>query len=411
VEVQGLTPGRYVRCAFCDALVEVPYLRRADATWKRRRFTRPKLVIWAWAALAVITAIALLGGGVRFLKRQQRSAQERSIKNLLESSRRNDADGRLGEALVDLDTAIELARNEGSAALERLGDYRKRRQDLARRDAEARLESLRQDVGASFALGDWLNLIARAERDPDLAPLSKPIGAQFQASLLRQVDADLQRARQLFESGDALAAMDLCDRLGGLIKHLDENSQPSARSKAELFVRELIARHGVTIEAPEGHFVFGSQASYLAKMKPALVQALAAKGYLAYREKSAWNDLWAQAPYHLHLDITERLEGNYLSSQNRLTWIEAHLTFVRPGAPPWQAMPAARSTVPLPGMSAFASSRLAASPKRLEEVERVLYDDARAQIDARFAYALSSLPRCARAGATGGLSQSGTGEK
>ncbi len=110
VEVRGLAPGRQVRCGFCHRLLEVPYLpRAADASWKRQRYARPKWVPWAWIALAAVSALILLTGAVQFLKRQYDSIQDRSISQLFDSARRHEADGRLGEALIDLDTALELA--------------------------------------------------------------------------------------------------------------------------------------------------------------------------------------------------------------------------------------------------------------------------------------------------------------
>src|SRR3954462_516084 len=51
VQVQGIAPGRQVRCGFCHRLVEVPYLPRAvDPGWRRQRFGRPWWVPWAWAS-------------------------------------------------------------------------------------------------------------------------------------------------------------------------------------------------------------------------------------------------------------------------------------------------------------------------------------------------------------------------
>ena len=114
VEVHGLAPGRQVRCGFCHRLLEVPYLpRAADAPWKRRRFAHAKWVPWAWIALAAISVALVAAGAVKFLKRQYDSIQDRSISQLFDSSRRHEADGQLGEALIDLDTALEMARKIG----------------------------------------------------------------------------------------------------------------------------------------------------------------------------------------------------------------------------------------------------------------------------------------------------------
>ena len=88
VEVRGLAPGRQVRCEFCGRLLEVPYLpRAAGASWKRRRYSRPKWVPWTWAGLSALLAVVLVAGTVKFLTRQLHSHQDRSINRLLESSR------------------------------------------------------------------------------------------------------------------------------------------------------------------------------------------------------------------------------------------------------------------------------------------------------------------------------------
>src|SRR5271167_2047669 len=144
VEVGGLAPGRQVRCAFCDRLLEVPFLpRAADAPWRRRRFGRPKWLNWAWAALAIASITILAVGSFQFVRRQYDSAQQRSINHLLESSRSHESNGRLDQALIDLDTALEIARKAGPAYMTRVGDWRKRRGDLALRDLQHALDRLR----------------------------------------------------------------------------------------------------------------------------------------------------------------------------------------------------------------------------------------------------------------------------
>ena len=118
-------------------------------------------------------------------------------------------------------------------------------------------------------------------------------------------------------------------------------------------------------------------------MVPVIVKALEAKGYLPYRASYHWRDKWKHARYHASIFISEKLEGNYLSSANRLTRIEVRLTVTRVGQalPIFQTMPTARSTVPLPKLPLYVSNRLAMSGERTEEVEKLLYDDARGQID------------------------------
>ena len=143
VEVRGLSPGRQVRCGFCHRLLEVPYLpRAAGAPGNGGGSQRPKWVAWAWVALSVLLVVVLAGGAVQFLRRQYDSIQDRSIKELLDSSRRHEADGRLGEALVDLDAGLDLAEKAGGQVDEAAESEQARRPDLARRDAEHVLDGL-----------------------------------------------------------------------------------------------------------------------------------------------------------------------------------------------------------------------------------------------------------------------------
>ncbi len=203
VEVRGLSPGRQVRCGFCHRLLEVPYLpRAAGASWKRRRFERPKWVAWSWVALSLFLVVVLAGGAIQFLRRQYDSIHDRSIKELLDSSRRHEAGGRLGEALVDLDAGLDLAEKAGGKWTNRRQSEQARRPDLARRDAQHVLDGLSASRSSPLRLGDWLNLIARAARDHDLAPLSPKIDEQFQSALSEQVSQFLASARRSFAAAN-----------------------------------------------------------------------------------------------------------------------------------------------------------------------------------------------------------------
>ena len=51
-----------------------------------------------------------------------------------------------------------------------------------------------------------------------------------------------------------------------------------------------------------------------------------------------------------------------MSSENRLTRIEASLTLYRRGKQIWKTTPTARTMVPLPSLPAYLSTRVAPSP-------------------------------------------------
>ena len=396
VEVRGLAPGRQVRCGFCNRLLEVPYLpRAADSPWRRRRFGRPKWLPWVWAAVAVLFVAIVAAVSAHLFKQQWYSSQARSINHLVESSRQHQADGAFGPALIDLDAAIEMACRAGPQYIARLDVWRKERAALAQRDAQTVIDSLFGARSAEFPLGNWLNLIARASRDPDLATLCSSIDHHFQTALNRQVDDDLAAARQGAESGHVVSSFGFCERIAALLDHLAPSRQSTVRTETRDIVVQLVSTRGVKLEPPRGDFVFGSQ-TYVAELFQLLDKALEAKGFLPYRESSHWRGEWNHALYQLSLDVSEQLEGNYLSSANRLTRIEARLTITSrgPDAWHWQITPTARSSVPLPNLPAYLSSRVAMSRDRSDEMERLLYDDARGQIHDKFLHALNHMPIC-----------------
>ncbi|CEF48394.1 unnamed protein product [uncultured bacterium] len=392
VEVRGLAPGRQVRCGFCHRLLEVPFLPRAgDAPWKRRRFARPWWIAWAWRALALIALIVAVAGSWQFLKHQYSSYQERSVNRLLESSRKHEAHGRWGDALVDLDAALQLAGQAGPVILDRLDREQEKRPDLARRDARAILDRLTHDQASLFPLGDWLTLKARAARDPDLESLVRPIQAQFEKAARERVDLDVSGARHAAEVGDMSAALAGCNQIARLLGHLPMHIRPAARDEAEALVKRIVATHGITVDMPKGIFIHGS-GTYVSEMLPVLRKTLQAKGYLPNDELSPWSELWSHALYRIRLEVLETQEGNYLSSENRLTRIEAALSLTSNGEIIWQTKPTARSEVPLPKLPAYLASRVATN--RSDEFEDLLYQSAREQIDGRFRLALANMPAC-----------------
>ncbi len=397
LEVGGRAPGRQIRCDFCGRLLEIAFLPRSAPTRsKRSRFTRSPWFTWACVGLGATLIIMMLQLGMRFLGGRRDSQKAHSMTRLLESSKRLEAEGRLGLALVDLDAAIDLAAQAGLARKPAIETARIHRADLARRDVSAVMVELDGRSRAPFPLGDWLGLQTRAAGDRDLAAMVAPIQAAFRASVIRFVDAQLDAADREARGGLARSALDRCDSLPSLLEQLAESDRDPRRERARALVAQLVGSRGVVVQTPKGEFVLGSQASYEKEMLPLVATALEAKGYLTYRPHSAFRDLWRQSAYQFRLVVKESLEGNYLSSQNRLTRIEVDLDLeLEPaGTRVWRTMPSARTQVPLPNLPAFISSRAAASPERSEDFEHRLYSDARGRIDERVSFALNNIPPC-----------------
>ena len=190
------------------------------------------------------------------------------------------------------------------------------------------------------------------------------------------------------------AALQTCDRIATLLPHLTSECRAEVRPATEELVNRLIGTHGVAMETTMRESVMGSYETYRARLLPVLIKALEAQGFLPYRETSPWKSAWQRALYRLHLEITERREGNYLSSPNRLTRIESRLTLTTGQRVVWETTPTARTKVPLPGMPAYQTLRAELKLDRSEELERLLYENARGQIEGKFNQALSHMPAC-----------------
>ena len=115
------------------------------------------------------------------------------------------------------------------------------------------------------------------------------------------------------------------------------------------------------VDTIRGHLLAGSLARYNETMVPEMLRGLKARGYLPREDSSFWRPRWDDAPYHLTLEVNEKQEGNYMSSENRLTRIDAHLTLTFRGKEIWQTTPTARTVVPLPNLPAYFAARVAMS--------------------------------------------------
>jgi hypothetical protein len=395
VEVEGVAPGRQVRCGFCHRLLEVPYLPRAPvATWKRQRFGQSRWFRWTLRGLAAVVVVAALIGAVRLVGRQYRSVQEGSIKELLIKSRTHEAAGQLDLALIDLDTALDLIRRSGASASFSLEEEQRRRGDLVRREAESILVSLMQDRREPFPLGDWLNLIARSKKDPDLSSLGPRVRDEFQRNVRQGTTTELGVAQRDFRSGRVLASLQACDRIAKLLPHLSKEAAAEVRQDTQALVERLVETHGVAIDTPKGDFVLGTYESYRALLLPTLLQTLESKGYLPNRDTSPWKSVWQKALYQLRMEVSEHREGTYLSSQNRVTRIASHLILTSREKKVWETYPSARTIVPMPGLPAYLATQVAVSPERSEKFERLLYENARDQILDKFSNAVNNMPAC-----------------
>jgi hypothetical protein len=393
VKVRRLGSGRQVRCTFCKRLLEVPFLPRASNGWRRGPSGQPRWVVWAWVAVGFVAVALISTAAMQLILSQERAARARSIERLVASSEANEQSGRLDMALLDLDSALQILPSAPGSS-EHAKALRDRRQALVRRDVQSVIKNL-DDRDAS-ALGDWLNVQARVGADQDLGPLAAEVRAKFQAALNRWIDASETAARSAAESQRPVEAVALCATAASAAVHLPPDARAAALRRLGAIVVPLIERQGVVIAPPAGEFIFGAEAGYDKSMRPVMVKTLTDKGYLPPSPNSPWRDDWSRAPYRLSVSIHERQEGNYMATQNRLTRIEARIVFSHQGREVWKSIPNARTTVPLPSIPSFLSTRLALSAERLPDVEKMLFENAQAMIGDRFKSAIAGIPDFSR---------------
>lgn len=401
IDVPGASPGRQVRCGWCNSLVEVPFIPRGGVT-RTRRASKRRRPWWAWKAWPVWARLAVgvlvLAVGLATLYRAawswQRAAGESALTRLLESSTAAEKAGRLDEALVDLEAALSRAAKLTPPPPE-LDQLRRRRDDLSAREVTAQLAALehRPSADPSQAVGRALTLRARAARDPALVGLGPAIDAALARARTAWADADAAEAARALEEGRVEKAVELCERQYRTADELPTADRRRIQARATDLARRVIARHGAIVEPVRGQFAVGTSESYATQLAPAFRDGLRAHGYLPQPVETVWPELWKEnAPFRMEFDVVERQEDTYLQSPNRLTFVSGTLRMLRAGHELWHDTPNARTQVPVPGLPALQASRAAVSAHRSPEIERLLYDNARAVLKDRLGLSLRNLP-------------------
>jgi hypothetical protein len=402
IEPAGLSPGRQVRCDFCRTWVEVPFIPRAGPIKRMRRdraSRKHQRAVWAVAWIVIAAAFLVVGvaGARQVVRSRWRSADAVTLERLLESSRSAESQHRLGEALSALEAALALgARCDPKTC--NLEELRRHRKELALREAEEELAKLEGDPSGSRVdtgqrVGRALTLRARVETDAALAGLLERVDTAVQRLRIAQVEADASDALEAEQEEIPDRAMELVVRIHRTAEDLPSSLRVRWQRDAAAIATRLISKYGLIAEPLRAHFTLGSAASYDSAIQPVLGHALREAHYLVRPKSPLWEDTWAKlAPFRLTMEVTERQEGAYLGSPNRLSLIDARLGLWREKEQIWHIEPHAVTTVPLPGLAAYQASRLAVGSHRNPELEHMLYDNARSNLAERLSTALRSLP-------------------
>jgi hypothetical protein len=393
LEIEGLSPGREILCDACSTWVEVPYLPRAGALGSKRRATPPSpwnsILLKGAIGFAVVVIFGLLA--TRMIAGRVRSDQEKVLAELVNAADQAEADHRFDVALREIEAAMAQARSmklDGSA---RLDDLKERRDRIAVREVEVRLDRI-DELSPDQAVGEALTLAEKA-KDPAIESLVGPIEAKLAAVRLKRAEVDLATARKAFEDNrdaDAFAVAErLYDRAGDLSRSDAANYQAEARAILEA----AVTRKGVALPPVVGRFATGSAEAYTKLLDHSRTEILRSKGYLPEPRKSDWSTLWEQkAPFRLTVQVVEIQQDYYLSSINKTTQIDGILEFLQSERVIWKKGVVARTREPLPDLPAMLAGHLATSDKRDPETERRLHDDALKQFVEQAAKNLRGLP-------------------
>jgi hypothetical protein len=278
---------------------------------------------------------------------------------------------------------------EGS---DRLAELMSRRDRVSVRDAELRLEAV-DSLVPDKAVGESLTLAQKSRHDRALAPLADAIATKLAASRLRQAEADLKLARNLYESGRDAETITVAERLFDRADQLAQSDARRFRDDAQGVLEASVTRSGVALTPVSGRFAAGSAESYSAVLDQHRAESLRVHGYVPQPRRSPWAKLWDEkAPFRETVLVTESQESLYLQSKNRTTQIDANFEFLHNGRVIWKTRVVARTREPLPDLPAYLAGHLATAGRRDPDAERKLRDDALAHFIEQAAKSLRGLP-------------------
>ncbi|RUL88030.1 zinc ribbon domain-containing protein [Tautonia sociabilis] len=389
IDLDRNSRGRRVKCGRCGTLVEVPFFPRR---FGRRRSNRRRRA-WLAVGLVAMAMLAVPTIGWQWWQSSSRRGQAAELTRVLarldEAERHRD----LASALLAADEARALASRYGldpPGGPEALAD---RRDEIARRDAEARLEAL-AGLAPDLAADEAIALLDRSGSDPALEAMSGRILADAAAALSRWADHHLVLAEQARDDGRPVEALARARLLAERLSPLPTASSSGALRRVRSFAAGLVAARGARVgpislagsPSPEGLPPIDCE------LPPILADALARRGYLPPDPDSPLADLWDASPFLLRATIDRKPGPNYLQSFHRTTLFSVALCFERDGQPAWSEAFDARTRIPLPGLSALESSRLALGGPPSDEVALRFERDARIDLLEKLVLKLSALP-------------------
>jgi hypothetical protein len=347
--------------------------------------------------LGALGVVALLGVVVSLSWRawdlRRIEDRDREVNALVASSVSAERSGRVGEALRDLQAGLDRAVSGGVVSSSpRLEEWRRRRDALARRDLESRLEQA-QALPPSQTITVCQTLLKRCDDDAGLKDYRQTVLDALERARQTAANADLEDARQAWSSGHAAPALAACERALARAGDLSLDDRRRVFTEVRETATAIANRCGVVLEPIRGKFQRGSVPLYQELLGPTLEDALRQRGYLPRPDEATLRAVWDEhASYRVTFQITESDGPMYLHSVQPIIQIGLELTLYRGEVVLWSLPVYAKTRSPVPGLSAFEASRIATAQHRTAEIARRLDEDARAVLLEAFRTRLRNLP-------------------
>ncbi len=398
VTISEQATGRQVTCPWCESFVEVPYFPRLAGRGGRAGGRRGgRLREWSRATLLICGALLTTTAafGVVALRVSGESRLCATFEKLRSESLADESAGRYGQALVEINAALEIAGRLRHAPLDAVDELRRRRDEVARRDVAERLGGVPK-LDPEHGVGEALTLAARVESEPALATMRDAVVEELRAARGRLAGTLLEDARRKLTRGEFAEALAGLGRIDDAAGHLSSGDREQIRTATLAITTQIARARGVVLEPMRGKFTLGSLDAYVRRLTPRLAETLEKRGYLLAPADDDARRLWeAEAPYRLVVDVYESAGPSYLESLNPTTRIETRLTLTHAGSHVWDGTAQGRTRIPLPGMPAMVASRIAGAGRRDPEFERRMHADALVVLLEHFDLSLRGLPEAA----------------
>ncbi len=296
-------------------------------------------------------------------------------------------------AFLAADAALTLARQSAIDPPGGLDRLALRRDELARADVSAQLESLanqppREALNQARAVADRVN------SDPALSPLNSRSELAVSEAAQRWTSRQLTQAEAALASGNPASALAFADQLAKDLAPPPASPMASARDRLRSFVAAIVETRGIRIEpidltpGPTGP----PAETFLSDLRQVIQDGLHRRGYVVAPPNSSLAELWNEAPFRFQTQLTEQYGASYLQSAHQTALIRTELELDHSGQTLWSDYFEARTRVPLPGLSAMESSRLEIGREPSLEIEQRFARDARADLIDKLRVKLGSLP-------------------